>query len=301
MAAFVEKRRPLDRPLMPEGAASLRYEVEDAVATLTLDRPEARNALDATLKRELLAAITAAGADPAVRVVVLTGAGAAFCAGQDLRETTRPDAPSLSTILRETYNPLILAMRRLEKPILGSINGVAAGAGMALALACDLRIAADTATFVLAFGRVGLVPDSGTTWFLPRLVGPAVAADLALLGDPLPAVEAERRGLVSRVVPAADLARETPDPRHPPRRRRAPGRRADEGRPQPVVRGEPRGAARARVRAPGHRGAHRRPSRGRRGVPGETAAPVHRGVARSGAGPRRRLDPPRRGRVRFGA
>ena len=194
---------------MPEGPASLRYEVQDAVATLTLDRPEARNALDAALKRELLAAITAAGADPAVRVVVLTGAGAAFCAGQDLRETTGPDAPPLSTVLRETYNPLILAMRRLEKPILGSINGVAAGAGMGLALACDLRIAADTATFVLAFGRVGLVPDSGTTWFLPRLVGPAVAADLALVGDPLPAMEAERRGLVSRVVPAADLAAET--------------------------------------------------------------------------------------------
>jgi 2-(1,2-epoxy-1,2-dihydrophenyl)acetyl-CoA isomerase len=112
-------------------------------------------------------------------------------------------------VLRETYNPLILAMRRLEKPILGSINGVAAGAGMGLALACDLRIAADTATFVLAFGRVGLMPDSGTTWFLPRLVGPAVAADLALVGDPLPAMEAERRGLVSRVVPAADLAAET--------------------------------------------------------------------------------------------
>ena len=194
---------------MPEGPASLRYEVHDAVATLTLDRPEARNALDAALKRELLAAITAAGADHAVRVVVLTGAGTAFCAGQDLRETTGPDAPPLSTVLRESYNPLILAMRRLEKPILGSINGVAAGAGMALALACDLRIAADTATFVLAFGRVGLVPDSGTTWFLPRLVGPAVAADLALLGDPLPAMEAERRGLVSRVVPAADLAAET--------------------------------------------------------------------------------------------
>jgi 2-(1,2-epoxy-1,2-dihydrophenyl)acetyl-CoA isomerase len=194
---------------MPEGAASLRYEVQDAVATLVLDRPEARNALDAALKRELLAAISAAGADPAVRVVVLTGAGVAFCAGQNLRETTGPDALPLSTVLRESYNPLILAMRRLEKPIVGSINGVAAGAGMALALACDVRIAADTATFVLAFGRVGLVPDSGTTWFLPRLVGPAVAADLALVGDPLPAVEAERRGLVSRVVPAADLPAET--------------------------------------------------------------------------------------------
>ncbi|HEY4190323.1 MAG TPA: enoyl-CoA hydratase-related protein, partial [Candidatus Limnocylindrales bacterium] len=194
---------------MDGAAPSLRYEVRDAVATLTLDRPAARNALDAALKRELLAAIEAAGADPSVRVVVLTGAGPAFCAGQDLREATAPDAPPLSTVLRETYNPLILAMRRLEKPIVGSINGVAAGAGMALALACDVRIAADTATFVLAFGRIGLVPDSGTTWFLPRLVGPAVAADLALVGDPLPAAEAERRGLVSRVVAGADLAAET--------------------------------------------------------------------------------------------
>ena len=189
-------------------ATALRYEVAEAVATITLDRPEARNALDATLKRELLAAIRAAGRDRAVRVIVLTGAGSAFCAGQDLRETTGPDAPPLSTVLRETYNPLILAMRRLDKPIVAAVNGVAAGAGMALALACDLRIAADGASFVLAFGRVGLVPDSGSTWFLPRLVGPARAAELALVGDPLSAADAERWGLVSRVVPAAELAAE---------------------------------------------------------------------------------------------
>ena len=189
---------------MSEPARSpLRYEVADAVATLTLDRPEARNALDAALKRELLGAIRAAGRDRAVRALVLTGAGSAFCAGQDLREASGPEAPPLSTVLRQTYNPLILAMRRLDKPIVAAVNGVAAGAGLALALACDLRIAADTATFVLAFGRIGLVPDSGTTWFLPRLVGPARAAELALVGDPLAAVDAERWGLVNRVVPAA--------------------------------------------------------------------------------------------------
>ena len=189
---------------MSEPARSpLRYEVADAVATLTLDRPEARNALDAALKRELLGAIRAAGRDGAVRALVLTGAGSAFCAGQDLREASGPEAPPLSTVLRQTYNPLILAMRRLDKPIVAAVNGVAAGAGLALALACDLRIAADTATFVLAFGRIGLVPDSGTTWFLPRLVGPARAAELALVGDPLTAADAERWGLVNRVVPAA--------------------------------------------------------------------------------------------------
>ena len=194
---------------MAEAARTmLRYEVSQAIATITLDRPDARNALDATLKRELLAAIRAAGRDRAVRVVVLTGAGSAFCAGQDLRETADPGAPPLSTVLRETYNPLILAMRRLDKPIVAAVNGVAAGAGMALALACDLRIAADSASFVLAFGRVGLVPDSGTTWFLPRLVGPARAAELALVGDPVSATNAERWGLVNRVVPATELQTE---------------------------------------------------------------------------------------------
>jgi 2-(1,2-epoxy-1,2-dihydrophenyl)acetyl-CoA isomerase len=185
---------------------ALRYEVADAVATLTLDRPDARNALDANLKRELLAGVRGADRDPAVRVLVLTGAGSAFCAGQDLREASGPDAPPLSQILRETYNPLILAMRRLDKPIVAAVNGVAAGAGLALVLACDIRLAADSATFVLAFGRVGLVPDSGATWFLPRLVGPARATELALLGDPLRAEDAERWGLVNRVVPADSLA-----------------------------------------------------------------------------------------------
>jgi 2-(1,2-epoxy-1,2-dihydrophenyl)acetyl-CoA isomerase len=193
----------------PTAFHDLRYEVSDAVATLTLDRPDALNALTIRLKQELLAALRAAERDPAVRTIVLTGAGRAFCAGQDLAERLLPDAPSLGDELRERYNPLIRAMRASSKPILGSINGVAAGAGVSLALACDLRIASDAASFVLAFGRIGLVPDSGATWFLPRLVGSAKAAEIALLGDPLAADDAARLGLVTRVVPAGSLAEET--------------------------------------------------------------------------------------------
>ena len=186
--------------------ADLRVEIADAVATITLDRPDALNALTIALKEELLAAFETVAADDAVRAVVLTGAGRAFCAGQDLRERLEPGAPSLEEEIRLRYNPLIRAMRALPKPIVGAINGVAAGAGASLAFACDLRIAAEGATFLLAFGRVGLIPDSGATWLLPRLVGAAKAAELALTADPLGAADAERFGLVTRVVPADELA-----------------------------------------------------------------------------------------------
>lgn len=188
--------------------ASLRVETVDAVATVTLDRPDALNSLTVPLKQELLAAITSAGRDRAVRAVVLTGAGRAFCAGQDLRERLEPEAAPLAVELRERYNPIIVAMRRLEKPIVGAINGVAAGAGASLAFACDIRLAAPEASFLLAFGRVGLIPDSGATWLLPRLVGTARALEMALTTEPLSASDAERLGLVSRVVPAADLVAE---------------------------------------------------------------------------------------------
>jgi 2-(1,2-epoxy-1,2-dihydrophenyl)acetyl-CoA isomerase len=187
---------------------TVRYEVADAVATITLDRPDALNALTVPMKGELLAAFKAAGRDRTVRAVVLTGAGRAFCAGQDLKERLEPDAAPLAVEVRERYNPIIAAMRALDQPIVGAINGVAAGAGASLAFACDLRVAAEGASFVLAFGRIGLVPDSGATWFLPRLVGPAKAAELALLGESLSAAEAERFGLVARVVPAEALAAE---------------------------------------------------------------------------------------------
>jgi len=188
--------------------AELRLEVADRVATITLDRAEALNALTVPLKEELLAALIRVGGDSTIGAVVLTGAGRAFCAGQDLRERLEPGAAPLEVEIRERYNPIILAMRRLEKPIVGAINGIAAGAGASLAFACDLRIAAEGASFLLAFGRVGLIPDSGATWLLPRLVGAAKAGELALTGEALSAADAERLGLVARVVPAESVVGE---------------------------------------------------------------------------------------------
>jgi len=184
---------------------AIRYVVDGAVATITLNRPDALNAFDRPLKVELLAALRRTDRDPAVRAVILTGTGRAFSAGQDLRESFGGDDPTLADELRERYNPVILAIHELSKPIIAAVNGVAAGAGCSLALACDMRIAAEGASFVLAFGRVGLVPDSGATWFLPRLVGAARAAELALIGEPVSAEEAARIGLVNRVVPADEL------------------------------------------------------------------------------------------------
>lgn len=187
---------------------TIRIEVSEGIATVTLDRPDALNALTVPMKQELLATFRAIARNKSVRAVVLTGAGRAFSAGQDLKERLEPDAAPLAVELRERYNPIIRAMRALDQPIVGAINGIAAGAGASLAFACDLRLAAENASFLLAFGRIGLVPDSGATWFLPRLVGPAKAAELALLGDTLSAADAERFGLVSRVVAGDALANE---------------------------------------------------------------------------------------------
>jgi 2-(1,2-epoxy-1,2-dihydrophenyl)acetyl-CoA isomerase len=187
------------------GSPTVRLEVADAVATITLDRPEALNALTVPMKQELLAAFRSVERDSGVRVAILTGAGRAFCAGQDLPERLQPDAAPLGEELRERYNPIVRAMRGLDKPIIGAINGVAAGAGASLAVACDLRIAAEGASFALAFGRVGLVPDTGATFLLPRLVGTGRAFEIALLSAPIPAADALAWGLVSRVVSADDL------------------------------------------------------------------------------------------------
>jgi 2-(1,2-epoxy-1,2-dihydrophenyl)acetyl-CoA isomerase len=157
------------------------------------------------MKEALLAALKDAARDKDVRVVVLTGAGRAFCAGQDLKERQDPGVNDLGTELRTRYNPIITAMRRLEKPIVGAINGVAAGAGISLAMACDVIIASDRASFIEAFTRVGLVPDTGSTWFLPRLVGYARAAEMMFTAEPVDAATAEKIGLVNRVVPADSL------------------------------------------------------------------------------------------------
>jgi 2-(1,2-epoxy-1,2-dihydrophenyl)acetyl-CoA isomerase len=189
-------------------ADTVLRKLDGGVLTLTLNRPDALNSFTVELKEALLAALKDAARDEKVRVLIVTGAGRAFSAGQDLKERQDPGAADLGTELRARYNPIILAMRRLEKPIIGAINGVAAGAGLSLALACDIRLAADTASFIEVFGRVGLVPDTGSSWFLPRLVGYARAAEMAFTADPVDAATAERIGLVNRVVPAADLLTE---------------------------------------------------------------------------------------------
>ncbi len=183
-------------------------ERSEGVLTLTLNRPDALNAFTVEMKEALLASLKDAARDREVRVLVLTGAGRAFSAGQDLKERQGPDVNDLGTELRTRYNPIILAMRRLEKPIIGAINGVAAGAGISVALACDIVIASEKASFIEAFTRVGLVPDTGSSWFLPRLVGYARAAEMMFSADPVDATTAERIGLVNRVVAAEDLASE---------------------------------------------------------------------------------------------
>ena len=192
----------------PPGPPTVRVDRDNGVATITLDRPTALNALTIPMKLELLAALFEVEGDPGVGAVILTGAGSAFCAGQDLKERLEPGAPPLGEELRQRYNPIVRTMRAMPKPIIGAINGVAAGAGASLAFACDLRVAAAGATFVLAFGKIGLIPDSGATWLLPRLVGLPRAMAMSLLDDPMPAEEAERLGLVLKVVRPEALAAE---------------------------------------------------------------------------------------------
>jgi 2-(1,2-epoxy-1,2-dihydrophenyl)acetyl-CoA isomerase len=182
------------------------------VARITLNRPQVLNSFNAAMLAELRAAIEAAGRDETARCVVLTGAGRAFCAGQDLAELQdgyeRGTAPDLGRLLRDRYHPVILGIRHLEKPVVAAVNGIAAGAGCSLALACDLILASERATFAEAFVQVGLVPDAGSTFFLPRLIGFGRALELALTGRSLDAAEAERLGLVTRVVPPDTLEAE---------------------------------------------------------------------------------------------
>lgn len=192
---------------MSDGAyEAIKYEVADGVATITLNRASSLNAVNQQMGSELQDALRSAERDAAVRAVVLTGAGRAFCAGQDLNERSGGTV-SLGESLRTRYNPIILRMRRMEKPIIGGLNGVAAGAGASLALACDLIVAAEGAQLIEVFMRIGLIPDSGSTYLLPRLVGYSKAFELMALTEPLSAADALRLGIVSRVVPAEELQR----------------------------------------------------------------------------------------------
>lgn len=190
--------------------ASIRYEVRDGVAIVTLARPEALNALTDDMKRELLEALKAAERDDAVRAIVLTGEGRGFCAGEALNEElAQLPEPPLDRTLRDYYHPVIEKMRSVDKPIVAAVNGTAAGAGVSLALAADLRLASDKASFIMAFVKIGLVPDAGGSFFLPRLVGMGKAAEMCMLGDKVDAAEAERLGLVNRTVPQDRLVEES--------------------------------------------------------------------------------------------
>ncbi|MCA0452927.1 MAG: enoyl-CoA hydratase/isomerase family protein [Chloroflexi bacterium] len=188
---------------------TILHNLQDGILTLTLNRPDKLNAVTPLLLRELREAFEQAAGDRTVRVIVLTGAGRGFCAGADLGAASELIAAggfSYEDNLNTTYNPLIMAMQRVPQPIIAAVNGVAAGAGMSLALACDLRIAAESASFLQAFVKIGLVPDSGSTWLLPRLIGTARALELMLTGRKVSAQEAFALGIVNQVVQDADLA-----------------------------------------------------------------------------------------------
>jgi 2-(1,2-epoxy-1,2-dihydrophenyl)acetyl-CoA isomerase len=194
--------------------AAVSLSIADGLARIELNRPEALNAWNAELGDELLAAIRGVAADEAVRAVVIRGAGRAFSSGADLKDpamrASTPDGvPDLRKVLVEAYHPIITGIRRMEKPVIAAVNGGAIGIGLSLALACDLVIAGESAYFLLAFVNIGLVPDGGSSLFVPARVGFARAAELALLGERVDAQTAVRWGLINRVVPDADLAAET--------------------------------------------------------------------------------------------
>jgi 2-(1,2-epoxy-1,2-dihydrophenyl)acetyl-CoA isomerase len=182
-------------------------EQSQGVLTLTLNRPEVLNAFNAEMAAALHAAVRTAAADGSIRAVLLTGAGRAFSAGQDLSSVPNEDAGGfdIGAIVRAQYNPIIRAIRELEKPVLCAVNGVAAGAGANLAFACDIVLAAREASFIQAFCKIGLIPDSSGTFFLPRLAGLARAAGMTLLGDKISAEQAHSWGLIWQVVDGAEL------------------------------------------------------------------------------------------------
>jgi 2-(1,2-epoxy-1,2-dihydrophenyl)acetyl-CoA isomerase len=195
---------------MADGFQTIQVATENGVQAITLNRPDAMNAYNAAMSSELQTALRLAQRDDNIRCVVMTGAGRAFCAGQDLQEIKGcylGEKPPLDfgAHLRKHYSPLIRAMMTLEKPIIAAVNGVAAGAGASFAFAADLRIAAQSASFVMAFVNIGLIPDSAATLTLARHVGYGRAMEMCLLGEKLSAEEAHRQGLVNRVVPDADL------------------------------------------------------------------------------------------------
>lgn len=191
----------------------LLYELDTSVLTVTLNRPDSLNAFNDEMSFELQAALKQAEKDKAVRAIILTGAGRGFSAGQDLKSRSiaanKGDIPHLGDSIRKRYAPIISKLRHIEKPTIAMVNGVAAGAGASLAFACDLRVCSENAKFIQAFIKVGLIPDSGAAWLLPRLIGYGRALELALTGEAIDAPTALSIGLVNRLVADADLKAET--------------------------------------------------------------------------------------------
>ena len=183
-------------------SAPVLTDVHDGVQTVTLNQPAKFNALSSAMLQNLGEVLRSVERDDSVRALVLTGAGSAFSSGADLTEFTFGDgAPDAGDVLRRRYSPLVTRLHAMEKPVLAAINGVAAGAGLSLALACDLRFAAESARLTVAFVRIGLVPDAGLMYFLPRLIGPAKTLELSWTGDPIGAQEAYELGVVNKVLP----------------------------------------------------------------------------------------------------
>ncbi len=180
----------------------------NGVCTITLNRPSVYNSFNQTMAFQLQATLDACSKDDSVRVIVITGEGKAFSAGQDLGEATDNEGPTLTSIVRDHYNPIILKIREIEKPVIAAVNGVAAGAGANIALACDITFAKKSASFIQAFSKIGLIPDSGGTFFLPRLIGMQKALALMMTGDKVSAEEAEKLNMIYKVIDDDDFSSE---------------------------------------------------------------------------------------------
>lgn len=185
--------------------STLIQNIENGVCTLTFNRPQVFNSFNKEMALELQAALDHCASNEEIRAVVLTGEGKAFCAGQDLAEATDPQGPALQEIVGKHYNPIILKIRALEKPVIAAVNGVAAGAGANIALACDLVLAKESAAFIQAFSKIGLIPDSGGTFFLPRLVGAQKALALMMTGEKVMATDAEKMNMIYKAVPDTEF------------------------------------------------------------------------------------------------
>lgn len=189
--------------------SAVLFEIKDHIASITLNRPEAYNSVNTDLAHGLIDALQQCKENDVIRAIVLTGSGKAFCAGQDLKEVTTPELnPGFDTLMKEHYEPIVHLLREIEKPIIAKVNGVAAGAGANFALACDIIVAVEHAVFIQAFSAIGLIPDSGGTYTLPRAIGMAKATALAMLGDKVSAAEAERIGMIYKYFPAETFVEE---------------------------------------------------------------------------------------------